>query len=232
MALIFSILCLIIIAQNLANISATDYCNIQSCKEIGAVHTMCMYTSSTPAAACKQWSNQGLNDIEKEAILKKLNQLRQKITSNLKKRVTGPLQTTIYMLDLSWDEELETIAQRWANQCIKDYNDCRDVERFEVIQYIASKSSLDENEFTLEDLIQSAYNQIFEMGKHYFPTLMNIENIMEDYAYGLWANVTKVGCGRIKFKKSNGLTTHHGVCNYGLTGPHQKKLYVKIREIN
>ncbi|XP_011704837.1 PREDICTED: venom allergen 3-like [Wasmannia auropunctata] len=141
--------------------------------------------------------------------------MRQKLALDIKKRVKGPQRTAIYMQDLSWDEELGTIAQRWTNQCIKHYDDCKDVERFKVIQYVVSKSSVDEKEFTLEDMLQTGYNNLIEEGRRYYSAYPNIVHTMEDFSYNLWANMTKVGCGQIKFKEPNGLTTYHGVCNYG-----------------
>ncbi|XP_011704838.1 PREDICTED: venom allergen 3-like [Wasmannia auropunctata] len=214
MALIFNTLCLAIVVEILAGTSATDYCNIESCKEMGKVHTMCKYTLSTPAAACKQWSNQSLNDAERKIMKDGINQIRNQLTSVVKKRVKDPQRIAIHMLDLSWDEELETIAQRWTNQCIKHYDDCRNVERFEVTQYMAWKSSMNGNEVTLEDLMETAYNNLIEVGRRYFSAYPDIVHTIEDFTHNLWANMAKVGCGRIKFKEPNDLTTHLIVCNF------------------
>ncbi|XP_011705494.1 PREDICTED: venom allergen 3-like [Wasmannia auropunctata] len=76
------------------------------------------------------------------------------------------------------------------------------------------KSSMNENEFTLEDLLETSYNNLIEQGRCNFFAYPDIVHKMEDLTYDLWANMTKVGCGRIKFKEPNGLTTHHAVCNF------------------
>ncbi|XP_011706259.1 PREDICTED: venom allergen 3-like [Wasmannia auropunctata] len=78
---------------------------------------------------------------------------------------------------------------------------------------MAWKSSMNENEFTLEDLMETAYYNLIEVGRRYFSAYPDIVHTIEDFTYNLWANLTKIGCGRIKFKESNGLTTHHMVCN-------------------
>lgn len=36
------------------------------------------------------------------------------------------------MESISWDAELEAIAQVWADQCAYGHDDCRDVQRFKV----------------------------------------------------------------------------------------------------
>ncbi|XP_077278789.1 venom allergen 3-like [Temnothorax americanus] len=74
--------------------------------------------------------------------------------------------TVIYYNVDTWDKELEIIAQRWANQCSRGHDSCRNVERFSVGQNIASSS----NKSTLEEMIQSWYNEIANFHRRYIST--------------------------------------------------------------
>ncbi|XP_011706334.1 PREDICTED: venom allergen 3-like, partial [Wasmannia auropunctata] len=114
----------------------------------------------------------------------------------------------------SWDQELETIAQRWANQCINNYDYCRNVERFNVLQLLASKSSPNENKFTLKDMIQQWVDSIINFRENLFSKSVNPRKVAEFY-YVILGNATKFGCGQIKFKNPNDFTTHNLICNYG-----------------
>ncbi|XP_012524131.1 venom allergen 3 [Monomorium pharaonis] len=127
MVLIVSILYLVIIAENLSGTYATNYCNMESCEKNND-HTMCKYPSSTPGKSCLQYNNLGFNNVERQAIVKKHNELRQKVASGQEKRGNpGPQPKAVKMSNLTWDKELETIAQRWANQCDFNHDGYRDV---------------------------------------------------------------------------------------------------------
>ncbi len=52
--------------------------------------------------------------------------------------LNGPPEPAADMIELVWDNELEMIAQRWANQCIIDNDDMRDVDLEAVGQNINS----------------------------------------------------------------------------------------------
>jgi len=215
-------LCLIIAVGNFVGTTATDYCNLKSCKENREVHTMCTYTYPAPPTSCRQWNSKGLDEAEKKAIVEKHNQLRQKVASGKEKRgKNGPQPAAIHMPDLTWDEELETIAQRWANQCFQVHDGCRDVERFKVGQNIAATSSSGENKSTLEEMIQSWYDEVRNFDRRYISAFTDDEDddIVGHYTQIVWADTTKIGCGRMKFKeKKTGWNTHFLVCNYGPSG--------------
>ncbi|XP_071570684.1 venom allergen 3-like [Temnothorax nylanderi] len=218
MALILSILCLAIVAENFAGTYATDYCNLKFCKKIKG-HTMCTYASPIPATLCRQWSSQGFNDAERKAIVEKHNQLRKKVASGEEKRgKNGPQPAAVFMPNLTWDKELEIIAQRWANQCSRGHDSCRNIERFSVGQNIASSSFPGINKSTLEEMIQSWYNEVANFDRRYISTYYGHSGEVGHYTQIVWADTTKIGCGRIKYKEPNGWTMHYLVCNYGPTG--------------
>ncbi|XP_011871193.1 PREDICTED: venom allergen 3-like [Vollenhovia emeryi] len=121
------------------------------------------------------------------------------------------------MPDLVWDKELEDIAQRWAIQCDFNHDKCRNVDRFEVGQNIAQTSSSGENTSSLQSMIQLWYDEVDKFDKNKVSSYEFDPNTSH-YTQIVWANTTKIGCGIIKYTKSNGWNTKYLVCNYGESG--------------
>ncbi|KAL0129680.1 hypothetical protein PUN28_001742 [Cardiocondyla obscurior] len=119
------------------------------------------------------------------------------------------------MPDLVWDDELASIAQRWANQCNFNHDQCRNVGRFSVGQNIAITYSSGENK-SLESMIQSWYDEVTKFDKNEIFSY-KFDPQTGHYTQVIWADTTTVGCGRIKYKKNN-WNTHYLVCNYGPSG--------------
>nr|2VZN_A Chain A, VENOM ALLERGEN 3 [Solenopsis invicta]2VZN_B Chain B, VENOM ALLERGEN 3 [Solenopsis invicta] len=200
----------------------TNYCNLQSCKRNNAIHTMCQYTSPTPGPMCLEYSNVGFTDAEKDAIVNKHNELRQRVASGKEMRGTnGPQPPAVKMPNLTWDPELATIAQRWANQCTFEHDACRNVERFAVGQNIAATSSSGKNKSTPNEMILLWYNEVKDFDNRWISSFPSDDNILMKvghYTQIVWAKTTKIGCGRIMFKEPDNWTKHYLVCNYGPAG--------------
>ncbi|XP_067000237.1 venom allergen 5 isoform X2 [Anabrus simplex] len=66
------------------------------------------------------------------------------------------------MMEMSWDDELAHIAQRWANQCQgEDHDTCRDVKRFHVGQNMAQEGDMElKFEANHADLINMWYDEV------------------------------------------------------------------------
>ncbi|XP_011645541.1 venom allergen 3-like [Pogonomyrmex barbatus] len=218
---ISTLLCFAIIVGKFIGMFATDYCNVQSCAN-KASHTLCKYTSTEPAAQCTEWSNRGFNDAQKKIIVKKHNELRRKVASGQEKSGRpGPQPAAKNMPDLKWDDELEKIAQRWADQCNFSHDECRDVDRFSVGQNIAmssmSSSGTESDETRLNNMIQMWYNEVKMFDRN------QISNYKFDvntghYTQLVWAKTRLIGCGRISYKKPNDWKILYLVCNYGPSG--------------
>ncbi|XP_071626351.1 venom allergen 3-like isoform X1 [Temnothorax longispinosus] len=217
MAGTYNLLCLAVIAIAFTNVIAVDYCNLDSCKLTGSTHTLCKYSSSTPAATCGQVSSVGLNANDKQAIVKKHNELRQRVASGQEKKGNPGWQPpAVSMPDLTWDNELEKIAQRWANQCNFNHDKCRNVDRFAVGQNIAQKSSTGGNNFPVESFVQMWYDEVDKFDKNKV-SKYEFDPNTGHYTQVVWADTKKVGCGQISYK-SNGWNTKYVVCNYGPSG--------------
>ncbi|XP_011054174.1 PREDICTED: venom allergen 3-like [Acromyrmex echinatior] len=221
---IYNFLCILVITM-FTIVIATDYCNMKSCKK--GSHTMCKY-SSKPAKECGQIKLTGLTKAEKKAIVDKHNELRRYVASGKETRgKPGPQPKAVSMTNLTWDEELEKISQRWVNQCIFGHDECRHVDRFIVGQNMAQASSSGKNTATVDYLVSLWYNEV----KDFNNTKINkyeFEPKTGHYTQLVWANSKIIGCGKIEYEdptKWNKITL---CCNYG---PHGNMIGQKMYEI-
>ncbi|KAH0956112.1 hypothetical protein HN011_000835 [Eciton burchellii] len=221
-----SVICLAIIAAVCASATA-DYCNLTSCKMRS--HTMCKYPSSKPAPACINWKDSGLTNDEKARAVKKHNELRQKVASGKETRgLNGPQPPAAFMPDVTWDEELAMIAQRWVNQCQPGHDSCRNVERYSVGQNMALTMNSAENNTPVEKMIQMWYDEVDKFDNRQVNKLTNI-NKVGHYTQLVWAKTNKIGCGRIKYRQNN-WNVNYFVCNYGPAGNYMGQPIYQIRK--
>lgn len=210
-------LCLVVAAAVLAEVTATNYCNQKLCpSQATHIHTMCKYTSDKPAAACGDVLNVGCTKADKSTIVKLHNTIRQKVASG--KVYSQPPAAS--MPDLVWDDELAQVAQRWVNQCKVGSDECRNVDRFNVGQNLAEEEST-KSDTKLEDLIHLWFGEF----KHFNPEEVSKYTGKEvnkagRYTQLVWASTTKVGCGCIKHRDNRNYKAviTRLVCNYGPRG--------------
>lgn len=186
-----------------------DYCTIESCAK--GEHTLCKYP--TEKIACADGDGAGLTEELKKVILDHHNVLRQ----NVAKGKQSPQPEASNMVQLTWDNELEKIAQRWANQCIFGHDSCKNTENSTVGQNIASLSinitSPNITEAVLK-MIDNWYDEVKKFNK------INVKKYKSSSATGHysqmnWAQTEAIGCGFIQLDNEN---KHHRkselVCNY------------------
>ncbi|EZA55692.1 venom allergen 3 [Ooceraea biroi] len=221
-----SVFCLAIIAAVFVSATAVDYCSLESCPNM---HTMCRYPYPNPGPMCSNWRDNGLTDDEKARIVKKHNELRQKVASGKETRgINGPQPPAAYMPDLTWDNELAMIAQRWVNQCQPGHDVCRNVQRFAVGQNMAITMNSGPNNSPVEDMIQMWYDEVALFDNRQVWRLTSINGVGH-YTQIVWAKTTKIGCGRIKYTGS-GWNNHYFICNYGKAGNYLGEAVYEIRK--
>uniref|UniRef100_A0A348G5X6 Venom allergen 3 n=1 Tax=Odontomachus monticola TaxID=613454 RepID=A0A348G5X6_ODOMO len=222
--------CMLFFTVIIAGAYATDYCNIKLCSETETTHTMCTYTSPAPASRCLNWRNQGLSAAEKQAILNVHNAERRRVAAGKESRGNpGPQRAAVKMPDLTWDDELETIAQRWANQCIYDHDECSHVERFPVGQNVARVDSSGENDSTVEELVQIWINEVDLFDRDDVYKLPDDILPIGHYTQVVYGDTNKIGCGRM-FYKTGKNERHFLVCNYGPAGNMEDEPIYKTKD--
>ena len=123
------------------------------------------------------------------------------------------------MMELVWDEELATVAQRLADQCVfsHDCSDCRQVERFRVGQNLYQSFNTRPGDLSQEwtNAVDSWYKEI-----SVFPGPVESFTFSQDtghYTQMMWATTTRLGCGMSEFSRGR-FIARLLVCNYGEAG--------------
>ncbi|XP_014208029.1 ancylostoma secreted protein-like [Copidosoma floridanum] len=165
----------------------------------------------------------GLTNDEKILITSLHNELRQKVANGQETNgyPRGPQPPARYMPVVEWDEELSTVAQKWANQCIWGHDNNRHIKRFKVGQNIASLSTTGNvYDLKVKDMVMSWYDEVKHCSREDITRFRSTSVSgfpIGHYTQMLWAKSTKIGCGAVKYKDGN-FNTFYLVCNYGPAG--------------
>ncbi|NXY24740.1 PI16 inhibitor, partial [Atrichornis clamosus] len=151
------------------------------------------------------WS---LSDEEKKIILDEHNKYRS--------QVAPPARA---MMKMTWDNELEALAQSYTEKCIWAQNGTARQGR----NFFATASTLD---------VELAVKDWNEERKFYNLTayLCNPGQMCDDYTQLVWAKTAHIGCGTSFCEKIDGIETenmHLLVCNYFPGNMKGKKPYVE-----
>lgn len=180
-----------------------DYCRIESCAE--EEHTMCKYPSDS--VACADGDGAVLTDELRVAILDRHNWHRQQVAKGRQ----SPQPRASDMKELTWDDEVERIAQRWANQCVFAHDGCRNTENSTVGQNLATRSTNSASPNVTEavvKMIDSWYAEVDDFdgsGVKKFKSGSGTGH----YTQMVWAQTEAIGCGLVRRQRKSEL-----VCNY------------------
>merc|ERR1712080_54462 len=185
-----------------------------------AEHTMCKYTGIGSVCTADPNHITGFTTAGKDLILQKHNELRSKVASG--NEAGQPAATN--MRRLVWNQELETVAQRWADQCTFGHDDSRNkidgtyVGQNAYIAYNSRASTQEALMAAMDGAVQAWYDEVTNPG-------FSAENI-DPYAFSsgtghytqvVWAETTELGCGWSYFKDGSWYKSLV-VCNYAKGG--------------
>ena len=121
------------------------------------------------------------------------------------------------MLEMSWDDELEAIAQRWTDQCEFGHDKIRGVKRFPVGQN--SFVAMGNSEGTLSALkgVEVWYNEVSKLPNS-MAAKFNGSLSAGHYTQMVYAESFKIGCGLTVFKGPKWGAHKFLACNYGRHG--------------
>ncbi|GFX04243.1 hypothetical protein TNCV_3973921 [Trichonephila clavipes] len=187
-------------------------------------HTYCR----DPYPSCDR-KHSGVSKDDIDHILKLHNTYRSQVAMGQETRAGG-LPKASNMLQMVWDKELATIAQKWADNCLFDHDciQCREVANFPVGQNLGE--AFRDNCYTRECLGS------LEPRERYADWASNIKNLYDEVNYYdkswlskywersveetghftqiIWAKTWRVGCGFTAFLRGATYTRFY-VCNYG-----------------
>jgi len=200
--------------------TTTNYCGISS------DHTMCKYTGPSTTCAANTISRE-LDATAQQAIIDKHNELRRKVAKGEETRGNpGPQPAAADMVMAVWDNELATIAQRWADQCTFGHDTNRNTAEGSVGQnaYIGS-STATMSASSLAASYASATTAWYEEVNSPGFSKDSINPFVYSsgaghYTQVVWGSVRKIGCGSVYYKESSGSFPYKQLimCNYYQAG--------------
>merc|ERR1712055_307662 len=198
-----------------------DYC------ALGAGHTMCKFKG--PSSSCTQKTkSRGMTQASKEAVLAKHNELRRKVAKGEEAGQPGASN----MRELVWDEELEAIAQRWADQCtLGHYKDPKEpfknsralldgTPAGQNLAWSQASAQLNEDQLMEQNVgaVQGWYDEVSKFNSAGIDAF-SFSRATGHYTQLVWAETDRLGCGTVHYKDdSNGVLTNFVVCNYAVAG--------------
>ncbi|XP_008545751.1 venom allergen 5-like [Microplitis demolitor] len=207
---------LTILVAVLASVAANQ-CLPKTCR--GKTHTMCLYSSSKPSPYCNKVQTSSLTPEEEQEILDAHNKFRARVASGQESLGRPGPQPAGHIPPLKWDKELAQVAQRWANQCKFGHDKCRDVERFQVGQNVASKMHSNQHVAQMGDLVKMWYDEVKDFDSRQVQSFKpQPEPKIGHYTQLVWGETTLVGCGAVRYFGFDNWYTTYLVCNYGPTG--------------
>lgn len=183
-------------------------------------HTMCKYQGYGTNCGTPIYSGV-TSDNDKQAVVDAHNDLRSQVAQGTEvKGNPGPQPSAANMREISWDDELATVAQRWADQCSFGHDSCRSVSRFYVGQNVYQTSTTGTGPNGQQDwkaAVQAWYNEVKDFDRNNIKPFQ-FTSSTGHYTQVVWANTYKVGCGFTAYQGSNGWYNKYYVCNYGPGG--------------
>lgn len=200
-------------------VNSNNYCQLK-CDDNTPKHDMCKYEGCPIQKPCfTDARQQPLTPAEQKLIVDMHNFLRSKIAKGKEKLL--PKATN--MMKLHWDEELETLAQCWANQCLFEHNTCRMTLNGEYYgQNLALSGTNGPLKYLtraqkLRDHINSWFSEIelFRKGPKIDERIEKFGRLSGagHFTQLIWANTSRIGCGRVVYF-AHGYNRTNFVCNY------------------
>jgi len=177
-------------------------------------HTMTVY--ETEKTECGYELKQtGIDQATKDKILEKHNQLRQKVASGGEANQPSAAN----MRKFVWDDELETIAQRWTGQCEFGHDKVRNLcDGTYVGQNAWMYQSTEDDPVGLETAAQSWYDEVTTPGFDSADINPFVFGEWGHYSQVVWAETDRIGCGYVYYETEDGWFTQNVVCNYAEGG--------------
>ena len=222
-----SLVCLLAAAVPLLQLGwAQSYCSISSCRS-PRQHTMCRFTSSAVSSSCGSVRVSSVSAADRAEILRAHNDLRRAVQRG--DYSSSGLPPARAIGDLRWSSTLANIAQRWANQCVKGHDKCRNLLNG---RYIGQNFAWSGNQN--KDWKVRIADRWFKKELRYVRSTLNGLKYRGGGAGHLtqiiWAETTEVGCGYVETKRPTGrYVERFYFCNYGPGGNYfNRNVYEKL----
>jgi len=196
-----------------------EFTNDRFCA-VDQTHTMCAYPGIGSKCLADPQFKKGFNDVGRQLILDMHNELRSRVA---KGEEAGQPKASD-MRALVWNNELEAVAQRWADQCTFGHDSNRamldgtSVGQNAYMSMSSQVSTSEEMMRTMDNAVTAWYNEVTNPG--FDPA--DIQPFKFGYGTGhytqvVWAETSQVGCGWAYYSEG-GWQRSLVVCNYAKAG--------------
>ncbi|KAE8751385.1 hypothetical protein FOCC_FOCC001958 [Frankliniella occidentalis] len=186
---------------------------------------MCKYTAK-PGAACKNYVAPRVSSSDKALIVRLHNEYRNKVALGKETRGKGnPQPSASNMRKMSWDNELATIAQRWADQCTFEHSTCMNTRDGTVAGQCLLSGGIAPGQVTPDwkTAVKMWYDEVAARDGSQNTKPFKADGTFMDvghYTQLAWAKTYAVGCGYSTYRAGSGNKpdTQLVVCNYKPSG--------------
>merc|ERR1712223_2221349 len=185
---------------------------------LGSDHTKCQFCDADEPTCGNMCSRQIIDQSERDLIVAKHNELRRRVAKGQEnKGVGGGQPSATNMYEMKWNDELASIAQMWADQCIWGHDDNRKMADGSYAGQngaMGMRSGTFSQRSDFSNWIQSWYDEVED-----FPG-----GNVSHYTQVAWGASKQVGCGYVAIE--NQASPLYGsypytelfYCNYGDDG--------------
>ncbi|CAG9859098.1 unnamed protein product [Phyllotreta striolata] len=179
-----------------------------------------------------------LNDTDRQYMLDIHNYLRNKVAMGRETRGSQP--TAANMNALSYNKELEFMAQCWINECHKEsilvHDKCRRTAEFSWVgQNLAYVGSTDPSQLDklsmIKKMILGWYDEVAEFSSSWVNKHEERDAMIGHYTQLVWADTKEIGCAMSYFAHHDGTYKWYNLklaCNYGPGGNYLGQPVYKI----
>ncbi|XP_057655792.1 venom allergen 5.02-like [Diorhabda carinulata] len=202
-------------------LAAVDYCQLSCGDEVNTACSGAPWKCGRRENCKKMCTEDGLTKEEKHTILHLHNYYRNEIATGREKRGNQPKAAD--MMELTYDDDLEYLAQCSTNRCKYEHDTCRKTEKYSSVgQNIGLHSTnADSSNRTLiiVNLVRRWYDEVTDVKRE------DIENFglsdrtesIAHYTQLVWSETKQVGCG-LTMNEEDNIYNFYLACNYGPMG--------------
>lgn len=206
-----SLLCLTV--NQLPAVENINYCQL-SCD--GISNTVCdrKQLNCGPGSACGKRVK--TISIDRDNITNLHNYYRNKVATGNEKRNRQP--SAANMNAVTYNRELEYVAQCWANACTFAHDHCRRIRKYHYVGQNVAILYTTANNVDVKSVIAGLVKDWYDEVADFRPAGVNYFTAGPEghYTQMVWANTKEIGCAMTYYKR--GWNHYLLVCNYGPGG--------------
>ena len=195
-------------------------------------HTMKKYCGFGDACPNNQVTARVFDDADKTAMVKAHNDYRRRVAKGEETGADNYLGDAqpgaTNMVEMTWDDDLAEVAQRYADQCVFGHDENRNTPEYAAWPgvgqnaYISSSWTSGRSSYNLTAAADAWYAEVNYFNKASISSFKSVPSqagkMIGHYTQMVWASTKEVGCGYSVWTTSDNWTKTLVICNYGAMG--------------